>query len=296
MAATIVACLLLLLPAGTPAKYLGFFWLLPLMFYQPDTPVRGDFNVAILDVGQGLSVVVQTQRHILVYDTGPKFGSRFDMGESVVLPYLHTKGIKRINALVISHGDNDHIGGANSLLREIPAAAVLTSVPDKFANGVAQFCLAGSKWRWDDVNFQIIYPYQEAMKSGNDSSCVLLIDNGKHHVLLTGDIEKFAEKQLLQLNPASLKSDLLTAPHHGSKTSSQSDFIRAVSPQYVVFATGYRNRYHFPHQNVVKRYEDAGVLQLNSVDAGAIEFRFGHDNDLLMPVQHRISNHRYWHD
>jgi competence protein ComEC len=296
MMLSIFACLFLLLPAGVPGRWLGVLWLMPLILHQPPRPQPHHFWVTVLDVGQGLSVVVQTQHHALVYDTGPKFGTQFDMGESVVLPFLRASGVKRIDSLVVSHGDNDHIGGSGALLKNLPVTTVLTSTVDKFEKDRAILCLAGMQWDWDGVHFAMLYPYQESLALGNDSSCVLRIDNGKHSVLLTGDIEKFAEKQLLASNNLNLHADLVTAPHHGSKTSSHAAFIQAVMPQYVVYATGYRNRYHFPHPPVVQGYEDAQVIAFNTVDTGAIQFKFDHRVAAINSSAYRQIHTHYWHD
>lgn len=272
--ATSIACLLLLLPRSTPGKYLGIFWLLPLLFQQAITPNRNEFWVNVLDVGQGLSVVVQTKQHVLVYDAGPRYGDNFDMGEMVVLPFLYASGIRRIDTLVVSHGDNDHIGGAYALLRHLPVSTVLTSAEQQLKGNNVHACVAGTSWQWDGVRFTMLYPDADSLALGNDSSCVLKVENGRHRVLLTGDIEKYAEKKLLHDFSARLPADLMIAPHHGSKTSSQPEMIAAVAPLYVVYATGYRNRYHFPHESVVKRYQEAGVMALNTMATGAIQFKF----------------------
>ena len=291
---TLMACLLFLLPRGMPLRPLGIVWLLPLITYHPADIRQSDFTVTILDVGQGLSLVVQTQSHVLVYDAGPKFGAQFDMGESVVLPFLAMTRIKQIDMLMISHGDNDHLGGASAILQNRYVKTILTSVPEKFTTRRAQLCLAGMRWRWDGVDFSILYPFNSSLEFGNDSSCVVKIDNGKQSVLLTGDIEKFAENQLLAQSINSLPVNLLIAPHHGSKTSSQRRFIAAVHPQYVVFATGYLNRYHFPHRGVVEDYTNADVLQLNTMETGAVQFKFTNKDLNLKPSHYRYLHQHYW--
>lgn len=291
---SIIACLLFLMPRSMPGRVLGVIWLLPLLLYHPDKLQPSNFTVTILDIGQGLSVIVQTQTHVLVYDTGPKFGPQFDMGESVVLPFLRMARIKKIDTMMISHGDNDHIGGANTIINDMKIKNILTSVPQKFPQNTAQLCLTGRHWRWDGVDFSVLYPFKSALEFGNDSSCVLKIDNGKQRVLLTGDIEKYAENQLLSASPEMLAANLLIAPHHGSKTSSQRLFISAVHPQYVVYSTGYYNRYHFPHSVVVDGYTEEDVLQLNTVDTGAIEFKFEHELTSWSPKNYRYTHHSYW--
>lgn len=299
----IISSILLLLPTGLPGRWLGIIWLLPLFYYQPTLPKHGEAWMMILDVGQGLSVVIQTQHHTLVYDAGPKLGDANDMGESVVVPYLRTRSIKHLDMLVVSHGDNDHSGGANAILTAIPATIVKTSTPDKLKHLLSSipqplnnisYCLAGQSWRWDGVNFTFLYPTENYLTLGNDSSCVLRIDNGFHSILLTGDIEKFAEKILLNHFSNRLYSTILLAPHHGSKTSAYLPFVQAVNPQFVIYATGYRNRYHFPHPSVVRVYDNLHTQQLNTAVSGAITFTITNESSLPAPELYRVSHQRYW--
>lgn len=284
---------ILLLPRGFPGRILGIVFLLPMMFYQVSKPQSGEMWLTLLDVGQGLSTVIQTQHHTLIFDTGPKLSANFDMGASVVVPFLRSANISRIDKLVVSHGDNDHIGGASAIIKQFPVAVIKTSVPDLLGSQ-AELCLRGQSWEWDGVNFKFLYPTNEFLNLGNDSSCVLQISNQQQTILLTGDIEKFAEKNLLSIDAANLKSDILIAPHHGSKTSADLHFIKNVKPSYVLYATGYRNRYHFPHALVVERYTDLGVKQLNTVETGAIQFRIKQNAELNKPLLYRIINKHYW--
>lgn len=292
---TIAGCVLLLLPSGMPGRWIGLLWLLPIIIWRTTPVSDGAFKMSVLDVGQGLSVVIQTKQHTLLYDAGPRFGDQFDAGESVVLPYLFHQGIRELDVMMISHGDNDHIGGSFAVMQQYPATKILTSAVEKFSNVQASYCLAGQHWQWDGVDFTVIYPDAESLKHGNDSSCVLKIENQRHRVLLTGDIEKFAERNLLAGNVNRLQADVMTAPHHGSKTSSTLPFVRAVMPQYVLFATGYHNRYRFPHVPVVKRYDAENMMTLNTTDTGAVTFVFD-DKAEIKPNLYRFSHLRYWSD
>ncbi len=295
MLITMAACLTLLMPVGVPGRIIGIIWLLPIILINPPVPRNGEFWLGVLDVGQGLSVVVQTKNHVLLFDAGPRMGG-YDSGESVVLPYLHAIGVRGIDKMIISHGDNDHIGGADVVLHTLPVSEILTSAVTKFPKNLANLCLSGKNWNWDGVNFSILYPYPESLALGNDSSCVLKIENGLHSVLLTGDIEKFGENQLLDVQNPNLHAELLIVPHHGSKTSSQPRFIAAVAPSYAVFATGYRNRYRFPHASVVRNYREAGVMMLNTVETGALIFKVSQANQLLQPISWRSDHDHYWND
>jgi len=291
---TVAGFILLLLPAGFPGKWFGLIWILPLIVTKPARPEAGDFDLALLDVGQGLSVIVQTKSHMLVYDAGPRFADAMDMGASVVLPYLQTIDAKQIDMLVVSHGDNDHIGGVRAILKKFSVKWVRTSVPEKLPSPVTDYCFAGSAWQWDGVNFSFLYPTRDNLHLSNDSSCVLRIDNGKQSVLLTGDIEKYAETDLLARIPDQLAVNILIAPHHGSKTSGLSKFVSAVHPQFVLYATGYFNRYHFPHHSVISAYTEIGSSQLDTAKTGTILFKLNKDKALQQPELYRQTHKKYW--
>jgi len=291
--AACIGTVMLLLPAGFPGRWLGVIWLLPVIFYHPPTPKAGAVWFTLLDVGQGLSAVVQTQNHTLVFDAGAKLSDEWDMGNSVVMPYLHYIGTAKIDMLVISHGDNDHSGGAAAILQQIPVLQLRSSVPQQFSfYPNADFCLQGQRWRWDGVDFTFLYPSVAQLGMKNDSSCVLRIVNGKQAILLTGDIEKIAEHYLVRHEKNNLAADILIAPHHGSKTSASDEFLDAVAPNIVLFPIGYRNRYHFPHPSVVENYQKRGVIQYDSASAGAIQFYLqGEEQDVL---RYRQAHRHYW--
>jgi competence protein ComEC len=290
----IIGIIFLLLPIGSPGRYFGVIWLLPFLLYKSPTPKTGEVWLTLLDVGQGLSAVVQTEKHILVFDAGPRFSASFDMGESVVMPFLHSIGANHLDMLVISHGDNDHIGGAKAVIAQMPVSLIKTSVPQSLPG--ASYCFRGLKWQWDDVDFSFLYPTPDNLTLNNDSSCVLRITRGSQHILLTGDIEKYAENELVQNQLLNLPADILVAPHHGSKTSAQKSFIRGVAPQYVLYPIGYRNRYHFPHMTVVKAYEDLGVRQYDTVKSGAIKFVLSQTEKLPPPNLYRVTHKHYWNN
>lgn len=286
------------LPRGLPARWLGLLGLLPLLFPTLPRPNWGEAHVTLLDVGQGLSVVVETQQHVLVFDTGPRFSDRFDTGKAVIVPYLHHRGWRSVDTLIISHGDNDHIGGAASLAEQIPVQQILTSVPEQIDWAAVTVCRAGQQWDWEGVHFLILHPvsYDDHLgRAGNNHSCVLRVSLGEQHVLLTADIEAIAERQLLVNAPQQLAADILVVPHHGSKTSSTLAFIQQIQPRYALFAVGQANRFGFPHPSVAQRYHDAGITLLDTAHSGAIEFKLQSQLPLAPPRQYRMEMMRYWH-
>ncbi len=297
VASALVGVVLLILPRGFPARWLGGVWLLPLLLARPAMLPHGEAEFTLLDVGQGLAAVVRTRHHTLVFDTGPRFPSGFNTGEAVLAPFLRERGVVRLDRLIVSHGDNDHLGGARALAAEFPPVLVTSSVPQRLVELGAQACRGGERWRWDGVAFEILHPapdYAVRGRSGNNRSCVLRVAAGGAAVLLPGDIERPAEHHLLSSRPGSLRAEVLVAPHHGSRTSSSAAFIDAVAPRYVLFPVGYRNRYGFPKDDVVARYRTRGVEVLDSARHGAIRFRLTPAGAQLRDTW-RQSARRYWH-
>jgi len=275
-------------------KVLGLLFLAPLLLPASalDRPVigQGGFTLNVLDVGQGLSMVVRTRNHTLLYDTGARFSSRFDAGAAVVTPYLRYLGIDKLDMLVISHGDADHIGGMPVVLDQIKVVARLTSVPGKVP--LSGSCVAGQQWKWDGVAFSVLSPDVADPPAHNNSSCVIRISGRTGSALLTGDIEVEAESVLLQRFGDQIKSDVLLIPHHGSRTSSSTQFIESVAPDIAVTSAGYLNRYGHPADSVAQRYQDRNIPLFNTARDGAVSVRMtGGGIDVN---SYRTSHRRYW--
>jgi len=284
----------LLAPRGWPGRWGGVVLLLPMLVMRPPRPAEGEAWFTLLDVGQGLSAVVQTHEHVLVFDTGLIFPSGTDSGATIILPFLRHQGRAAIDTLVVSHGDSDHIGGMRTLLAVTRVNRLITSVPGKMPHVPFELCHSGQSWQWDGVHFDMLHPQELPDGRGNDDSCVLRVSGAGFSVLLTGDIEAPAERELLSRQAQALKADLLVAPHHGSKTSSTEPFIAAVAPRWVLFPAGYRNHYHFPAPPVVERYRKAGIVMFDTAMSGAITVR----RDLAGGIaieEYRKYHKRYWH-
>ncbi|MFQ5995449.1 MAG: DNA internalization-related competence protein ComEC/Rec2 [Acidiferrobacterales bacterium] len=286
----LIGAAILLAPRGWPARWLGVVWLSPLLFIRPCGPGPGEVWLSLLDVGQGLAAVVRTHTHTLVYDTGPRFSARFDAGRAVVVPFLRSQGLAQIDTLIISHGDNDHIGGARSVLESMLVRKLLTSVPEKLPN--ARACRLGESWDWDAVKFTILHPPADYPLYGNNASCVVRVASRYGNILLPGDIEAVAEQELIQQNEARIAADVLVVPHQGSKTSSTEPFLDAVRPEVALFPVGYRNRYRHPHMDVKARYTELGAKLYTSPEHGEIQVRLGANGIEVLSYRHR--NRRYW--
>jgi competence protein ComEC len=256
-----------------------------------DVLAAGACRLTVIDVGQGLSVLVETASHTLLYDTGPVFGSGTTVAELAILPLLQYRGVVRLDALVVSHRDSDHAGGWRSIRRQVPVARML--VGDALGAADETPCRDGQHWRWDAVDFRMLYPAQ-AGRGGNDNSCVLQIGRGGAAILLTGDIERAAERQLLRRRRLA-RVAVLQVPHHGSRTSSSDAFVARVRPQYAVFSSGYRNRFHHPHPQVVARYRRAGAKTFNTARSGALIFLL-RDGRVTQVAEQRERRRRYWQE
>jgi competence protein ComEC len=302
-----VGVLWLLAPRGVPGRAFGFAWFLPLFLIAPLLPPPGTFWVTVLDVGQGLAVLVQTHSHALLYDTGPRYNEVADAGDRIIAPMLRATGVTHLDGLIVSHQDSDHSGGALSLLSTVPVTWLASSLPadsaivrERLERGEqALRCGAGQRWRWDDVDFALLHPveanYGNPKLKANDLSCVVRIGNAAGSVLLTGDIEARTEADLIRRDAAALRADLLVVPHHGSRTSSTTAFIAAVAPQVAVFTPGYRNRFGHPRPEIVARYVDSGTRTYRTDYDGALTFAFAPDT-ALTPRMERDVDRRYWRD
>jgi competence protein ComEC len=280
----------LLLPRGFPARWLGLCLLLPALLWPAPRPLAGEAWIEVLDVGQGLAVLVRTAQHALLYDTGPLYSAESDAGQRIVVPYLRATGVARLDALVVTHRDADHSGGVVAVQDALPIARTLTSMPEL----AGERCAAGQAWVWDGVRFTMLYPlladYEIKGLKTNNMSCVLRIENASGSVLLTADIEARDEKRLLAATPALLRSDVLVAPHHGSRTSSTPEFVAAVGAREVIFPVGYRNRFNHPRPDIVERY--AGSRLWRTDRDGAMRVTLAEAIDLSA---YRQDYRRYWH-
>lgn len=286
--------LILLSPRGLPARWLGLVLLLPLLFVDREKPKSGEITMTLLDIGQGLSAVIETTNHVLVFDTGAKYSQHYDMGSAVVIPFLKNKAINVVDTLVISHGDNDHIGGADSIIEQIKVEAILTSVPNMLDKYSPTRCQSGQIWVWDQVDFEILAPASGALFGGNNNSCVLKVSSKNGAILLTGDIEAEAENWLLKKYSQQLASNVMVAPHHGSKSSSSLAFLRQVNPAFILIPAGYQNRFSFPHKQVIQRYNAMNVSWFNVAEQGALIVALKKDG--LKVNSTRQSESKYWNN
>jgi len=282
LALVILTVLLYLLFTNVKIKmFLVFFASFLISAFQFTDKPKG-WVVNVMDVGQGLAVTIERNGHVILYDTGASYPSGFNLGDAVLLPYFKHKGVKVIDKLILSHSDNDHAGNLTKLRQSLKIKEVLANGSELMAD---KPCLQGEDFYWQGLRFSILSPLdtnkasekskvRERFGKNNDDSCVIKVSDGKRSVLLTGDISKRVERQLVNEHKQgniNLNADVLVAPHHGSKTSSSYDFISTASAKSVIFSTGYLNRWHMPNKSVIERYKTANYRIYNTADDGMVE-------------------------
>ncbi|MBA2930022.1 DNA internalization-related competence protein ComEC/Rec2 [Pseudomonas sp. CCUG 57209] len=286
---SLMGAVLLLLPKGVPFRLLGWPMLL-LAVFPPREPVpHGRVEVVQLDVGQGQSLILRTRHHTLLYDAGLRSGT-VDLGARVVLPSLKKLGVESLDMMLLSHADADHAGGAAAVARGVPIKRVVGGETEGLPAFLgAQPCISGEQWEWDGVSFEL-WQWSEAI-NGNPKSCVLQVQANGERLLLTGDIDRAAERAFLD-SPLAVRTDWLQAPHHGSRSSSSWPFLRRLAPTSVLISRGRGNAFGHPHPQVVERYQTLGSQLYDSAEHGAVRLQLG---AFLPPIVAR-SQRRFWRE
>lgn len=287
----LLAVFLLVLPRGFPAKHISWFLLIPIFLVGVPTLKSKMVRISVLDVGQGLAVLVETKTHHLLYDTGPKYGSGRSAYARVIQPILKHKNIKKLDKLILSHFDSDHAGGAKDLMASIEVVELLTTNYDK-SYDIQNVLCAGKNWKWDGVEFSILHPNKKTNLNGNNASCVLKISVDNFSMLLAGDVEKTAEYEMID-QQKNIKASVLLLAHHGSKTSSTNSFLDFVQPDYAIVSSAYKNKYKFPHQLVMQRLKARKIKVLNTAYDGTVEVVL-QKNGLKIEIL-RQKNKKLWH-
>jgi competence protein ComEC len=290
----------MLAPRGWPLRWVGAVAWLPLLAGLPTRPQQGEIAVIAFDVGQGMALLIETSGHRLLYDSGPLYSPEANGGNRVIGPYLKARGIDSLDGMVISHSDADHAGGALAVMQAVKvgwvASSLWSSHPIVRAAHANTRCVAGQRWSWDGVEFEMLHPtlasYDNPALKPNARGCTLHIRARGHSILLAADIEAAQEAQLVIGSANKLPADVLLAPHHGSGTSSTPGFLAAVHPSLGVFQVGYRNRYRHPKAEVFERYRDMGIGRMRTDESGAIVMHFGAQ---VQASGYRTEHQRYWY-
>lgn len=285
------AVLVLLLPLPLRYRLLGLVMCLPLVLRGGNEIPAGGLRVTMLDVGQGLSTVVRTAHHTLVYDLGPRFSPAFNAAEAAVIPFLESEGVEQVDLLVLSHDDADHAGAWQRFLDRKAVGGLMAGQPDRLTVN-ARRCRRGDTWTWDSVRFEILHPAETgASGHDNDSSCVLRIIHQHASFLLTGDITRTVERRL---DGDAVRADFVMVPHHGSRSSSSQELIRGSGARFALVSAGFRNHFGFPDPGVVDRWRAAGAQILNTAESGAVIIDVDAEGETEV-TRFRDAARRYWH-
>ena len=280
----------LLLPRGVPGKWLAALLWLPLLWPDRELPRHGEAELVVLDVGQGLSVLVRTARHAYLYDMGPAVPDGYDAGERVVVPALLALGVRRLHGAIVSHSDADHAGGLGAVMRRFPASARFA--PHGSGIEDAAPCLAGSGWEVDGVAFRFLHPTMHFPYIRNEASCVLRVETAHGAALLMGDVGEIIEREMMRREPEAVRADVVLAGHHGSRTSSDPGFVNATGAGYALVSAGYGNRFGHPHEQVAYRWTRAGADVLSTATGGALRVRLAQGGTAV--GQRRLAHPRLW--
>lgn len=306
---------LALLPRGFPYRSLGWAFMLPVLCWVPARPAPGDWELYALDVGQGSAVVLRTAGHVLVYDTGVRYSPDADAAQRSLLPFLRAKGIRKIDVLIVSHADLDHVGGLRSVLETLPVeqsyapfdlsawlkreTRLLGRRDQPLLPYALTACRHGTTWRVDGVSFEFLWPLgagnidlQAGTRERNSQACVLRIRGEHHSVLLPGDIGVAEEDALVSRGLS--ETDIVLAAHHGSRFSSGQTFVTALKAQHVIAQAGRWNRYGHPASAVRRRWQSAGAdFWDTGVDGAILAYS---KKGRLHVMAERERQPRYWSD
>jgi competence protein ComEC len=283
------------LPPGWPGRGLAWVGTAAVLLYQPPSTPPGCVDLDVLDVGQGLATVIRTSSQTSLYDTGPSFRGGGSAVRSVVEPYLRSRGVTRLDTLLVSHADLDHAGGVGDVHAAFEIGRVFTGEALSVPDGAARACQSGDAWRADGVEFRLLHPTPLSAFEGNDASCVLSVTAGSVRLLLTGDVEAAAESAMLRRNVLR-EHDVVVVPHHGSRTSSSRPFVDALGASIAIVSAARGNRWGLPKDDVVRRWQQAGSTVFNTAKDGAVMIRACGDRGIVSVVKQRHAGRRIWHE
>jgi competence protein ComEC len=281
--------LVLLLPRGIPARWMGLFLIFPLFFPPGARTQEGELELEVLDAGQGTAVLLSSGGQSLLYDSGPGDGKEQNLVASVIAPALARLGPEAPQQVVISHGDLDHAGGLQSLLRLYPGAEYRANNSDP--DSPVGRCFTPMQWAWPGVEFETLHPSPGLPYLGNDSSCVISVSSVVGRLLLSGDISKFVESRLIMEGLTAHR--VLLVPHHGSKSSSSVPFIKQLRPEVAISTASLGNRFGFPRPEIRRRYLSLGTRFWSTGDCGALRLVLHLDGGLEVSSARRERN-RIW--
>lgn len=227
--------------------------------------------IVMLDVGHGLSVALVRNNKVMLYDTGNAWPGG-DAAQQTIIPWLRWHNLK-LEGVILSHEHLDHRGGLTSLQKAWPELPVRSPLLWEKHRP----CFAGEKWQWQGLEFAAIWPPAKGRAAGNNGSCVVMVSDGHHKLLLTGDIEAQAELAMLKNRWGAVQADIVQVPHHGSRTSSTDPLLRAVSGKAALASVSRYNAWRLPSVKTIERYKKHGYRWFDTAHSGQITIRINRD-------------------
>ncbi len=247
--------------------------------FQPTSEL---WRVDMLDVGHGLAVVISQQNEAIIYDTGNRW-QHSDAGQRLIIPWLLHRQLA-LKKVIISHRHLDHYGGLHRIQQRWPGIVLRTALD----RPLHLPCFRGEQWQWKKLKFTVLWPPAGQNRGQNNDSCVLKVSDGNFSLLLTGDIEGRAEKELVRLEKEQLRSTFIQVPHHGSNTSSVPVLLRRVNGELAMASLARYNSWKMPSAAVVRRYHDAGFRWLDTAVSGQISLRIYKDSYQVLEMREQI--------
>jgi competence protein ComEC len=231
----LIGALILTLPIRWAKRWLGLGLVLPLLLRQAPLPETDELRLELLDVGQGLAIILQARDHAMLYDTGPGMPGQWSRVDEVLVPAMGALGIEAPERILVSHADLDHAGGLADLRGRFPAARVHAGFGRYRA--MSEPCDEQLGWTWGEIDFQVLHPSPWLPYRGNDSSCVLAVSTPTASLLLPGDVGRLVERRLAGLTTRG--HVVLVAPHHGSRSSSSAALLDWSKPGLALVSTAW---------------------------------------------------------
>lgn len=243
------------------------------------------WRLETLDVGQGQATLLVKNNKAILYDSGASWQGG-DMASLEILPYLFRQGIQ-LEKLIVSHDDNDHVGGVPSLLKVFPSLSLIQASTVFYQTQNIDLCYRGKTWYWQGLTLRALSPPQPVTRAKNQDSCVLLVDDGRYQILLTGDADIAAEREFI--HHISEPIDILQVGHHGSQTSTSELLLGRTTPKVALISSGRWNPWRLPNKQVVERLKRYQVQVFNTARDGQISLLFYDDGFEIKTARDKFS-------
>lgn len=263
---------------------LALFMLCGQLLLQRD---QAGWRVYFFDIGHGLAVLIEKGGKGILYDMGAAWPGG-SAAQHAIIPLLRWYGIT-LDGMIVSHSDNDHRGGLSILKKYYPGAWIRSSAQGELP------CIVGQRWQWQGLEFDALWPVHQTVRPYNNDSCVVRVSGQGGSLLLTGDIELPAEKELVKRWHQRISADIIQVPHHGSRTSSGALLLRTVAPKAAIASLSRYSRWRFPAKEVLQRYQHMNITWYDTPHAGMVLVSFNDQRGWRIFEQRNDLNPRWYH-